>query len=100
MSLTAQIIQMVSSCPPQNTQSSASTPHTGAVGEARDLGQKFGVQLTHYGEELHILHNIMLKNAYEVAWPDKGYDDASPLSICRKWRYVMKVPPTPACYYM
>jgi hypothetical protein len=51
------------------------------------------VQPTHYGEELHILHNIILKNAYYAAWPDKGFDDASPLSICRKWRYIMKVLP-------
>jgi hypothetical protein len=72
-------------------------PHNiGAVGEANELAEKFGVQLTHYGEELHILHNIMLKNSYLEAWPDKGFDDATPLSVCRKWRYVMKVlPPLP-----
>jgi hypothetical protein len=70
------------------------------VKEAEELAAKFGRQLgnnfTHYGEELHILHNIMFKNAYLSGFPDQGLDDASPFSMCRKFRYVMKVLPPPS----
>jgi hypothetical protein len=63
----------------------------GAVKEKEGLSQRSGRELIHYGEELHILHNIMFKNAYLQAFPDKGLDDASPLSMCRKYRYVIQV---------
>ena len=61
------------------------------MNEAKELGAKFGVELTHYGEELHILHNIMLKNAYLAVWPNKGMDDPCPMSMCNKYRYIIQV---------
>ena len=37
----------------------------------------------------------MFKNSVLAAFPDKGLDDASPISLCRKYRYVIQVFHTP-----
>ena len=76
----------------------------GAVKETQVLTEKLelednygpGHTLRHVKETLHVLHNIMFKNGYLDAWPNKGMDDACPISICNKFRYVMKVLPSPS----
>ena len=69
-----------------------------AVNEADEMSRRClggAGGLTHYGEELHINHNIMFKNAYLTGWPNKGMDDPCPMSLCNKFRYIVQVRPPP-----